>query len=50
MTLALIVAATKEGHIGNDNALSWFLPSDLKWFKDLTLNKTVEWEEKPMNQ
>lgn len=41
MTLALIVAATKEGHIGNDNALSWFLPSDLKWFKDLTLNKIV---------
>jgi dihydrofolate reductase len=41
MALALIVAATKEGHIGNDNALSWFLPSDLKWFKDLTLNKIV---------
>lgn len=41
MTLALIVAATKEGHIGNDNALSWFLPSDLKWFKELTMNNTV---------
>lgn len=41
MTLALIVAATKEGHIGNDNALSWFLPSDLKWFKELTVNNTV---------
>lgn len=41
MTIALIVAATKEGHIGNDNALSWFLPSDLKWFKELTMNNTV---------
>jgi dihydrofolate reductase len=41
MTLSLIVAATKEGYIGNDNTLSWFLPSDLKWFKELTINNTV---------
>jgi len=41
MTVALIVAATKEGHIGNDNALSWFLPSDLKWFKTLTSNNMI---------
>lgn len=41
MTVALIVAATKEGYIGNDNTLSWFLPSDLKWFKELTLNNKI---------
>lgn len=41
MNIALIVASTKEGYIGNDNTLSWFLPSDLKRFKMITTGHQV---------
>ncbi|KAE8730394.1 Bifunctional dihydrofolate reductase-thymidylate synthase [Hibiscus syriacus] len=36
-TYQIIVAATKDLGIGKDGKLPWKLPSDLKFFKDLTL-------------
>jgi dihydrofolate reductase len=39
--LSLIVAATPNGVIGDNNQLVWHVPSDLKYFKETTLNKTV---------
>jgi dihydrofolate reductase len=39
--LSIIVAGSTEGVIGFGNALIWHLPSDLKHFRDTTLNKTV---------
>jgi len=39
--ISLIVAMTEQGIIGNNNALLWHLPNDLKHFKQLTLNKPV---------
>eukprot|EP01138_Halocafeteria_seosinensis_P012778 gb/GECG01013054.1/.p1 GENE.gb/GECG01013054.1/~~gb/GECG01013054.1/.p1 ORF type:complete len:519 (+),score=67.36 gb/GECG01013054.1/:1-1557(+) len=32
----MMLAATKEGGIGKDGALPWNIPSDLKWFKEVT--------------
>ena len=34
--ISIIVAATKDLVIGKDNGLIWHLPSDLKYFKDVT--------------
>lgn len=41
MTVALIVAAARNGVIGRNNELPWHLPGDLKYFKSVTLGKPV---------
>ncbi len=40
-TITLIVACDKKGAIGKDNKLPWRLPSELKHFKDYTMNKPL---------
>lgn len=40
-TVSLIVAMSKNNVIGFQNRLPWHLPADLKYFKQLTLHKTV---------
>ena len=39
--LSLIVAMDEGGLIGRNNALPWRLPEDLKFFRRITLGKTV---------
>lgn len=34
--IALIAAVDKKGVIGSDGKLPWRIPSDLKWFKEIT--------------
>ena len=51
-TLHLIVARARNGVIGKDNAMPWYLPEDLKHFKRTTLGKPVimgrkTWESLP---
>ena len=41
MKLSLIVAAAENGVIGQNNALPWRLPEDLKRFKAVTMGKPV---------
>lgn len=41
MRLAAIVALSKNRVIGKDNKLPWHLPADLRYFKQVTLNKTI---------
>ena len=41
MKLALIVAQGKNRVIGNDNKLPWYLPEDLRYFKQVTMGKPV---------
>lgn len=41
MRLAAIVAMSENRVIGKDNKLPWHLPADLKYFKKITLNKTI---------
>ncbi|MDQ6608878.1 MAG: dihydrofolate reductase [Bacteroidota bacterium] len=36
MILSLLVAASENNLIGKDNQLPWYLPGDLKYFKNLT--------------
>jgi dihydrofolate reductase len=40
-TVSLIVAVAKNMVIGKDNDLIWFLPKDLKYFKDTTAGHHV---------
>lgn len=40
-TISLIVAAAENGVIGRGGALPWRMPSDLKTFRRLTLDKPV---------
>ena len=39
--MKIIVAMARNGVIGINNQLTWNLKTDLKWFKEKTLNKTV---------
>ena len=40
MRISLIVAADNENCIGRGGDLPWYLPSDLKWFKQVTAGHT----------
>ncbi|KZY96884.1 MULTISPECIES: dihydrofolate reductase [unclassified Thalassolituus] len=37
----MIVAVAENGVIGRNNALPWYLPNDLKYFKQTTMGKPV---------
>lgn len=39
--IALVSAVAKNGVIGDKNNLPWYLPEDLKRFKEITAGKTV---------
>jgi dihydrofolate reductase len=39
--IAIVAAVAKNGVIGSKNDLPWYLPEDLKRFKQLTTGKTV---------
>ena len=50
--IVIIAAVAKNGVIGNDNALPWHLPEDLRHFKQLTTGHAVimgrkTWESLP---
>jgi dihydrofolate reductase len=40
-SLALIVAVSRNGVIGNKGALPWHIPADLKWFKRHTTGHAI---------
>src|SRR3990167_3979486 len=40
-TISLIVATDSNGGIGRDNKIPWYLPDDIKRFKDLTMGHPV---------
>lgn len=39
--LVLIAAIGRNNELGKDNKLIWYLPEDLKFFKESTMNKTI---------
>lgn len=41
MSLTIIVAVAKNGCIGKNNEIPWYIPDDLKHFKKLTLGHVV---------
>ena len=41
MKISCIVAAAKNNVIGKDNDIPWHLPADLKYFKRITMGRTV---------
>lgn len=41
MKLTFVAAVAQNGVIGSHNALPWYIPEDLKHFKDVTIGKTV---------
>ena len=41
MKISLVVATDLEGVIGNEGALPWHLPADLRRFRKLTLGKPI---------
>ena len=41
MNLSLMVAKARNGCIGRDNKLPWYLPNDLKYFKQVTMGKPI---------
>src|ERR1700753_3488607 len=41
MTVSIVVAISENHVIGKDNKLLWYLPNDLKHFKDITNGHTV---------
>ncbi|MBR3596684.1 MAG: dihydrofolate reductase [Clostridia bacterium] len=41
MTVSMIVAVGKNNEIGKNNDLLWHLPSDLKFFKAVTMGKSI---------
>ncbi len=40
-TIEIVVARTRNGVIGNDNAMPWHLPADLRYFKALTMGHPI---------
>lgn len=55
MIVSAIAAVSKNGVIGKDNDVPWYLPADLKYFKNKTLNhhvimgrKTLDSIEQPL--
>jgi len=41
MTVTIVVAISENHVIGKDNQLLWYMPNDLKHFKDITTGHTV---------
>lgn len=41
MKLSMIAAVGKNNELGKDNDLIWYLPNDLKFFKNITTGKTI---------
>jgi dihydrofolate reductase len=41
MTISAIVATAKNGIIGKDNEIPWYLPADFAYFKRVTLNHHI---------
>jgi dihydrofolate reductase len=41
MEIAIIVAMTPQGLIGNDNQIPWHLPADLQRFKKITMGHPI---------
>jgi dihydrofolate reductase len=41
MTITIVVAISENHAIGKDNKLLWYLPKDLKHFKEITTGHTV---------
>ncbi|MEK6615267.1 MAG: dihydrofolate reductase [Bacteroidota bacterium] len=41
MTISLIVAVAENNVIGKNNALPWYLPADMKHFRDTTMGHCV---------
>lgn len=41
MTISIIVAYAQDRVIGKDNKLLWYLPEDLRFFKEMTEGKVV---------
>jgi dihydrofolate reductase len=41
MQIELVVAAARNGVIGNDGAIPWYVPSDLKAFRRLTMGRPI---------
>lgn len=39
--LSVIVAVAENGVVGKNNALPWYLPADLRYFKQTTLGKPI---------
>ncbi len=38
---SIIAAIGKNNELGKDNKLIWYLPNDLKFFKNTTMNKKI---------
>ena len=41
MSYSIIAAVGKNNELGKDNHLIWYLPNDLKFFKETTMNKSI---------
>lgn len=41
MRLSVIVAVAENGVLGKNNALPWYLPEDLKYFRQTTMGKPI---------
>jgi len=41
MGINIIAAIGKNNELGKDNKLIWKLPKDLRFFKEMTLDKTI---------
>ena len=41
MSISMIAAIGKNNELGKDNNLIWYLPEDLKFFKETTTGHTI---------